>query len=132
MQSLSAKGLQGRPSLWAEATSFGPEAGPVGCVPKNGVPDMRQVHADLVGTPRFEGAGEEAGQRLSVWSRKTLQYLPVGNRLPTVPTNGLLVAGMGVAPEWGIDRTLWTIGCAPDESKVPTLERTVGLLGELL
>jgi len=93
---------------------------------------MREVHPDLVGTPRFEGAGEEAGQRLSVWSRKTLQYLPVGNRLPAVPTNGLLVAGMGVAPEWGIDRTLWTIRCTPNQGQIAPLERAIGLFGELL
>jgi len=132
MQSLSAKGLQGRPSLWAEATGFGPEAGPVGRVPKNGVPDMRQVHADLVGTPRFEGAGEEAGQGLPVRTGKTLQYLPMSDRRPAVPTHGLLVARMGVASDWGIDRTFWTIGCTPDEGEIPALERTVGLFGELL
>src|SRR5690349_6740484 len=128
MQSLSAKGLQGSPSLWVEATGFGPEPGPVGGVPKNGVPDMREVHADLVGTPRFEGTGEKAGQGLSVCS-ETLQYLPMGDRRPAVPTHGLLVAGMGVASDWGINRTLWTIGCTPDEGEIAALERTVGLFG---
>src|SRR5215471_3050441 len=132
MQSLPAKALQGVSRLGKEAVGFGLEPGPVGRVPQNGVSDMGEMDPDLVGTPRFEGAGEKAGQRLSVGSEKTFQHLPVGDRVPTVLTHALFVASVGVASEWGINRALRAIRRTPNESQIAPLEWTVGLFDELL
>src|SRR6476469_569066 len=99
MQSLSAKGLQGVSRLGGEAAGSGLESGPIGRVPQNGVPDMGEMDPDLVGAARFAGAGEKAGQRLSVRAGKSLEHLPMGNRVPTVLAHALFVAGVGVASE---------------------------------
>ena len=39
---------------------------------------------------------------------------------------------MGVAPEWGIDRTFRTIRRTPNQGQIAPLERAIGLFGELL
>src|SRR5262245_25615508 len=132
MQSLSAKAFQGVSRLGGEAVGFGLESGSVGRVPQNGVSEVGEMDPDLVGTPRFEGTGEKAGQRLSVGSGKTFQHLPMGNRVPTILTHALFVSGVGVASEWGVDRALGAIGRTPDESQIAPLERTIGLLWEVL
>src|SRR5262245_65958415 len=93
---------------------------------------MGEMDPDLVGTPRFEGTGEKAGQGLSVGSGKAFQHLPMGNRVPTVLTHALFVSGVGVTSEWGVDHALRAIGRTPDESQIDPLERTIGLFGTLL
>ena len=132
MQSLSAKALQCGTGLWTEAAGFGPEPGTVGYVPKNRVSDMGEVDPDLVGTPGFEGTGEQASQGLSVWSGETFQHLPMGHCGPTVLTHGLFVAGMRMTSEWGADRSLRTIRRTPNQGQIAALQRAVGLFSELL
>src|SRR4026208_1980282 len=63
MQSLSAEGCQGVAGLWGEQARLGPESGAVCGVPEDWMPQMRQMHADLVGAPGLQGAGEQAGGR---------------------------------------------------------------------
>src|SRR5262249_17027594 len=93
---------------------------------------MGKMHPDLVGAPCFQIAFEKARDRLSVWSEKPLQYLPMGNSRAADLADGLLVAGMGVSADWGIDQAFRAVRSAPDQSEVATFERALILAGELI
>ena len=67
------------------------------------VAEMGQMHADLVRPAGLQPAGEEACDRLSVDPRIFFQKFPMGHRLAAVRADRLLVAGVGVAPERGVD-----------------------------
>src|SRR5262249_18798111 len=93
---------------------------------------MGKMHPDLVSAPCFQVAFEKARNRLSVWSEKPLQYLPMGNSRAAALAHGLLVAGMGVSADWGIDQAFRAVRSAPDQSEVATFEWALILAGELI
>src|SRR5215470_14980560 len=117
MQSLSAKGLKRRAPLGPHPGDFAFEAGPVGGIAQNGVPDMGQMHPDLVGSSSLQLTGVKARDRLPVGAMKTFQRLPVGDgRTPTLAYR-LLFPDVGVAPDRGFDRALRAVRYPPDEGE---------------
>src|SRR5512136_2485556 len=132
MQGLSSKSFQRSMGLRPQSAGFGLESGAVGRVAENRVPDMSQMHPDLVSTSRFQCAGQKARDRLAVGTRKTLKHVPISDGRPATIAHRLLVACMGVAAERRIDCALGAIRCAPDQSEVAALEWSFGLLSELL
>src|SRR5665647_3586009 len=75
MQGLSAKTLQSGFCLGAEPAGFGLESGAVGGVAQDRMADMGQMHPDLMGPAGFEGAGEQAGDRLAVVAAVSYTHL---------------------------------------------------------
>src|SRR4029077_6952150 len=132
MQGLSAKGLQRCARLRAQSGGFGPEAGTVRRIAKNRVPDMGEMHPDLVGATRFQGTRDQARDRLSVSPEKTLQHLPVSDGRAPGLAHRLLVACVGMAADGCINGALRAIRCTPDQSEIAALERSLALFSELL
>src|SRR5262245_33429155 len=92
---------------------------------------MGKMHADLVCAPGFQGACKQTRNRFAVWSRKALQHLPVGDSRTAARAHGLLVAGVDVTADPGINRALRAIRRPPDQSEVAALQRALILVGEL-
>src|SRR6187551_2100706 len=133
MQSLSAKGCQGVAGLWGEQARLGPESGAVGGVPQDWMPQMRQMHADLMGASGLQGAGEQAGDRGPGAGRgETFEHLPMGDGRTPVAADRLLVARLRVAAEWSVDGAFRLSGCAPDDCDIAAPERAFAFLGKLL
>src|SRR6478752_6197402 len=106
MQSLSAKIPQGRSRFGPKPADLGPEAGAIGRIAQDRVPDMGEVHPDLVGAAGFQSAGQQAGDRLAVGAGELLEQLPMRDSGPSVWTHRLPVARVLMAAEWGVDRAL--------------------------
>src|SRR6476660_6169266 len=132
MQGLSAKGLQRCTRLRPQPGGFGPEAGAVSRIAKNRVPDMGEMHPDLVGTPRFQSTRDQARNRLSVSPKKTFQHLPVSDGRSPGRAHRLLVACVGMAADGCINGALRAIRCTPDQSEIAALERSFAFFSELL
>ena len=113
MQGLSAKGTQRCACLGAQPAGFGLKSGAVGSVPQNWVPDMGEMYPDLVCTPRFQSACDEACHRLAVGPEKTLQNLPMCDRRAPTVAYSLLVACMGVPTEGSVDRAFRAVQVRP-------------------
>ena len=132
-------GMQGLPSERVERSArrrrkqagLGFEAGAIGLVAQDRMPDVRKMHADLVGAAGFQRAGEQARHRLAVGAGKTLQQLPMGDRVAPAFAHRALVARMRVAFERGVDDAARPVGHAPDEGKVAALQWALGFVGEL-
>ena len=132
MQRLAAERQRGA-GLRAEQAGLGLEAGAVGGVAQDRVADMGQMHPDLVGAAGFQGAGEQAGDRLAVAGRQSFQHLPMGDGRAAAFAHGALVAGMRMAVERGVDGAFRPVGRAPDEGEIAALERpSRPVVGELL
>jgi|SRR5689334_16376218 hypothetical protein len=106
MKGLSAKGPQRRYRRRSKAGRLRSVAGRVGGIAKEWVSGMRKMHPNLVCPTGFKGAVEQRGKRLAAGVRKSFDQLPMRNGLPPGGTNRLTVAGMRVAPERNVDRTL--------------------------
>src|SRR5215831_11031390 len=132
MESLPSKTLHLLAGLRAQTAGFGLEAGPVGGVTQDRVADMGKVDPDLMGAAGFQRALQQAGNGLAVGARKALQDFPMGDGLASAGADRLLVAGMRMAAERRIDRSLRAIRRAPDKCKIAAPERPFGLLRELL
>ena len=78
MQSLSAKTRQRGAGFRASQAGFGLEAGAVCGVAQDRMADMGEMHPDLVGAAGFQGACQEARDRLAVAAR----------RIAPAPANG--------------------------------------------
>ena len=66
MEGLPPEGGQGCLRLRAEVAGLGLEVGAVDGIAQQGMPDMGEVHPDLMGAPGLELAGEQRGDRLLV------------------------------------------------------------------
>ena len=88
MQRLSAKGMQGGLGLRAQPARLALKAGGVGLVAQDRVPDMREMHADLVGAAGLQRARQQAGHRLAVGAGETLQHLPMGDGMAAAGAHG--------------------------------------------
>src|SRR5215467_5967660 len=132
MQGLSAKTLQRRTRLRAQPRGLCFKPGPVGRIAKNRMPNVSEMDPDLVGTPCLQGACDEADDRLPVGSKEVFQHLPVGHSRTATRAHGLLLPGMGVAPNRGLDRAFPAVRCPPDQGEIPALERSLSLLRKLL
>ena len=76
MKSLSIQCLESFLGRIREASRGTPEACAIGRVAQQRMPDMRQMHADLVGATRLEAAADQAGHgRIA----EALKHLVVGN-----------------------------------------------------
>src|ERR1044072_5494118 len=133
MQGLSAKGSQGVAGLRSKETRLGPESGAVGGVAPNWMPQMRQVHADLMGAPGFEGAGEHARDRgLGARGDKTIKKLPMGDGGTPIAADCLFVPRLRVTAQRRVDCAFRLSLRAPDDCKIAAPERPMSLFGELL
>src|SRR6476620_8556321 len=133
MQSLSAKSCQGVAGLWSKQARLGPESGAVCGVPEDWMPQMRQMHADLVGAPGLQGAGEQAGARgLGAGRGETLKHLPMGDGRTPVAADRLFVTRLRVAAERSVNRAFRLSRCAPDDCEIAAPERAFAFFGELL
>ena len=103
VQGLSAKGLQRLAAVLAQVHRLGLEAGAPRVVAKQRMAQMSQMDADLMGPAGLQPAGEQARDRFAIDSGVFLQKLPMGHGFAAVWPDRLLVAGLGVAPEWGVD-----------------------------
>src|SRR5690606_3972513 len=63
VQHLPSEGFDGRPQVRRQGVRLGREAGSVDVIADERVPDMREMHADLMGAARLQPAGEERGAR---------------------------------------------------------------------
>ena len=79
MQGLPAKSGEHFLALRPELAGLGLEAGAVNLVAEEGMAEMGEVDADLVGASGLELAGEERGDRLAVFAREGVQHLPMGH-----------------------------------------------------
>src|SRR5215471_6736983 len=133
MQSLSAKGLEGRLRLGPQPGGLALEAGPIGGISEKGMPYMGQVHPDLVGASGFQGACNKARDRFAVGPRIAVQHLPVSDgRSSSTLSYALLFPGAGVASNRCVYRAFLPVWCAPNEGEVASLKRPTSLLRELL
>src|SRR5918999_1744613 len=82
------------------------------------MPDMRQMHPDLVGPSGLQPAGEKARHRLAMGPGETLQHLPMRYRLTPAWPHRPLVADMRVAIQRGINRAFRPVRRTPDESQI--------------
>src|SRR5262245_55373491 len=133
MQSLPFKSRQSVARLWSKQARLGPESGAVGGVAQNWVPQMGQVHADLVGASGFQGAGEQAGDRaLGAGRSEAFEHLPMSDGCTPVGADRLFVARFRMAAEGRVDRAFRLSGRAPDEGEIAAPERTFAFFGELV
>src|SRR5829696_3318466 len=123
MQGLPSKSLQGSGGRRQQSGSLGPKTGAVDAIAQQGMADMGEMDSDLVGAPGLQPAGEQAGDRGVIGSGIALQYLPMGDGLAAPHPDGHFVAGVRMAVDRLVDRTLGAVGDSPDESKVPSLKR---------
>src|SRR6476660_4133088 len=132
MQGLSAKGFQRCARLRPQPGGFCPETGAISRIAKNRVPDMGEMHSDLVGATRLQGARDQARNRLSVSPKKAFQHLPVSDGQAPRLAHRLPVACVGMAADGCINGALRTVRCTPDQSEIAALERSFALFSELL
>src|SRR5438094_7387852 len=131
MEGLSAKGIQCITGFWPQPAGFGLKSATVCHIAHNRVPDMGEMHPDLMGAPCFQSTGDKACNRPAVGPEKTFEDLPVSDRPAPTRAYSLLVAGMGMTPKRGLDCALRTIRCTPDNSEIAALDRPFGFLREL-
>src|SRR5215471_1561183 len=105
MQCLPAKSFKRRTGLGSQPARLGLEAGAVGLIAEDRMPDMGKMHPNLVGTAGLQGASEQAGDRVQVGSIKAFQRLPVSNRRAAAVAHSLFVAGVRMTAERGVDCT---------------------------
>src|SRR5262245_60864972 len=97
------------------------------------MPQMGQVHADLVGARGFQGAGGKAGARaLGAGRSETFEHLPMSDGRTPAGADRLLVAGLRMAAEGRVDRAFRLSGRTPDESEIAALQGAFAFFGELL
>src|SRR3954468_6936635 len=122
MQGLSCKGIKGLACVFGQQDGLGPETRPVGVVAEQRMPDMGQMHPDLMRPPGLQPAGGQGGDRFAVVSVVFLKQFPVCNGLTPILPDSLLVACVGVAAERRLDGPLRPVRRAPDESQVLAFE----------
>src|SRR5262245_55094644 len=124
MQSLPFKSCQSVACLRTKKARLGSESGAVGGVAQNWMPQMGQVHADLVGASGFQGAGEQAGDRgLGAGRSETFEHMPMSDGCTPVGADRLFVARLRMAAEGCVDRAFRLSGRAPDEGELAAPER---------
>src|SRR5882724_1349799 len=96
MQRLASKGRQCGLAFKAEMTGLGLEMWAIDGISHQGMADMGEMHPDLMGPPGIEPAGEEAGDRPAVASRKCFPDLPMGDRLAAALAHRHFFPGVGV------------------------------------
>src|SRR5664280_481143 len=122
MQRLSSKTLQYRAGGGGQQAGLGLEAGAVAGVAHDWMPDMGEMHPDLVGAAGLQRAGQQAGDRLAVGPGIALQYLPMGHRFAAARAHGALVARLRMAVERSVDGAFRTVGRAPDQGEIAALK----------
>src|SRR5687767_14962328 len=121
MQRLPAEALDDQPELVGQPVRLGGVAGRVDGIGNQRMADMRHMHADLVGAPGFELAGEPGDV-------PALTAVPghngiVRNRLAPVTADSLLEAVVRVAAERCLDSAPPLLHAAPGEGDVLAVER---------
>src|SRR5262245_61548686 len=133
MQSLPFKSRQGVARLWRKKARLGSESGAVGGVAQNWVPQMGEVHANLVGAPGFQGAGEQAGDvGRSAGRSETFGHLPMSDGRAAAGADRLFVAGLRMAAKRRVDRAFRPAGRTPDESEITAPEGAFAFFSKLL
>src|SRR4051812_36271092 len=95
MEGLSSKTLQRNLCVFAQQLRLGPKPRAIHRVAEQGMAKPRQMHANLMRPAGLQPAFHEARDWL--FSRKSLQRLPMGDRLAAPGTHRHLVAGLRMA-----------------------------------
>src|SRR5262249_49424546 len=90
----------------------------IGRITEQGVADMGEVDADLVGAAGFELAGEQARDWPAVQPFITLDRLAMVDCFAAAGAHRHLLAGFGMTGDWGIDRAFRAVWGTPDEREV--------------
>src|SRR5215813_5860870 len=109
-------------------TSLGLEMGAIDEVAQQGVADMGQMHADLVGAAGFQATGKQAGCRPAISAGKLRADFIMGNRGATALAHSHFFARVRVAVDWRINCAAGTARNAPDEREIAALHRTVATM----
>src|SRR5581483_6237533 len=112
------------------------EAPAVKRVADQGVPDMGEVDAHLMGAAGLKRAFDERGERpLAAFAvAEGLEHAPMSHSFASLPgMHGHLGAARGMAADRSIDDALRPRRRAPDEREIAALERPgAAVVGELL
>ena len=93
---------------------------------------MGEMDTDLMRSPGFELAGEEARHRLAVGTWEGLKLLPMGHGFAAVGPHRHLVARMRVPADRLVDGAAGPIGGAPHKGKIAAPHRAgAAVVGEL-
>src|SRR5581483_5707294 len=133
MQGLSAKTPGHGLGLRAEQSELSLEALAVELVAEERVPDMGEVHPDLVRASGLQSAGKEARDSLAVGPGIALQHLPMGDGCAAALAHRAFFPRMRVPVERRVDRPARALRRVPDEGEVAALQHAVlfAFLGEL-
>src|SRR5687768_13706523 len=82
------------------------------------VAGVGKMDPNLVCAAGGELARKEGGHRFCVPAIESLQYLPVGNRLPPACTYGHLFACVRVPVDRSVNRAVGAVRQSPDKSQV--------------
>src|SRR5258708_17816141 len=97
---------------------LGFERGGIGAVAKRGMTDMSEVHADLMGAPGLELAGQERRDRLAVTPVEGFLDLPMGNGLAAAFAHRHFLPGMRMPVDRRVHSAALAVGHAPYECQV--------------
>src|ERR1035437_8333801 len=131
MQGLPSKTFQDGAGGGGKQAGLGLEAGAVAGVAQDRMPDMGQMHSNLVGAAGLQGASQQAGDRLAVGADRALERLPMGYRLAAAFAHSAFVARLRMTVERSVDGAFRAGGRAPDQGEIAALDAAVGLVGEL-
>ena len=118
VQRLPAERFQRSPRRLRQQRRLGLEARAIDVVTEQRMPNMGEMHPDLMGPAGLQSAGQEARDRLAVRAGVGFQPLPMGDGLASALAHRLLVARLGVAIDRRVDRAFRAVRRAPDESEV--------------
>ena len=118
MQGLPSEGGKGGLRLGPQLVRLGLEMGAIDGVSQQGMTDMGQVHADLVGASGLKLAGEQACDRFAVAPGKALLDFPMGHGFPAALPDSHFLPCMGVTVDRRIDRAALPVRYPPDKGKI--------------
>src|SRR4051794_2346654 len=132
VQGLSAKSCQRFACVFRQQGGLGFEAGAIRVVAEQGMTDVGEMDADLVGPAGLEPTSEEGGDRFAVGSDVGFEEPPMRDRLSAAFAHSLFVPSLGVTLERSIDRASGPAWAPPNKGQIFALECAIpAMVGKL-